>query len=165
MDVYFLNLNLVTDDQQLIFLFSQIQTKSLLIIEDIDCMSTMTHSRDTNNTNNKQNKFTLSCLLNCLDGFECGHARLCIMTSNNPECLDRALLRPGRCDRIFEFGLATPDIISRMYTLYFNKTPPTTLTTINTKCSPAEISKIFMINKNDSLKAWEECVQKTRLTN
>ena len=41
---------------------------------------------------------SLSTLLNCLDGYAMHEGTIIIMTSNHPEVLDPALIRPGRID-------------------------------------------------------------------
>ena len=45
-------------------------------------------------------RFTLSALLNCMDGLwsGCGEERIIIFTTNHKEKIDHALLRPGRMD-------------------------------------------------------------------
>jgi ATP-dependent 26S proteasome regulatory subunit len=48
-------------------------------------------------------KLTLSTVLNILDGVLEQPGRIIIMTSNHPEKLDSALLRPGRIDVIVHF--------------------------------------------------------------
>lgn len=48
-------------------------------------------------------KLTLSVLLNILDGVLEQPGRILIMTSNHPEKLDKALIRPGRIDVIVKF--------------------------------------------------------------
>lgn len=46
------------------------------------------------------------------------------MTSNHPEHIDEALLRPGRIDQIVEFKKMTRHDINNMYNLWFNKPLP-----------------------------------------
>lgn len=48
-------------------------------------------------------EITLAALLNVLDGILETPGRIIIMTSNHPERLDRALVRPGRIDAIVHF--------------------------------------------------------------
>ena len=59
-------------------------------------------------------KLTLSHLLNVLDGVLETPGRMVIMTSNHPEKLDSALVRPGRMDVKVLFGCATVDDIQEM---------------------------------------------------
>ena len=62
---------------------------------------------------------SLSGLLNAIDGVASHEGRVLIMTTNHPEKLDSALVRPGRVDLQVEFTLATTpqirDIFRRMY--------------------------------------------------
>lgn len=63
---------------------------------------------------------SLSGLLNTIDGAASHEGRVLIMTTNHPEKLDPALIRPGRVDLQVQFTLATRsqirDIFKRMYT-------------------------------------------------
>lgn len=54
-----------------------------------------------------RNTVTLSGLLNAIDGNASQEGRLLIMTSNNPDALDKALTRPGRVDKKVYFGNMT----------------------------------------------------------
>lgn len=54
-------------------------------------------------TSGENQKLNLSVLLNILDGVLEQPGRILIMTSNHPEKLDRALIRPGRIDVIVKF--------------------------------------------------------------
>ncbi|KAJ4293593.1 hypothetical protein N0V90_008876 [Kalmusia sp. IMI 367209] len=62
---------------------------------------------------------SLSGLLNTIDGAASHEGRVLIMTTNHPENLDPALIRPGRVDLQVQFTLATRsqtrDIFKRMY--------------------------------------------------
>ncbi|KAK8229075.1 BCS1 N terminal-domain-containing protein [Phyllosticta capitalensis] len=66
-----------------------------------------------------QGGISLSGLLNAIDGVAAHEGRVLIMTTNHPEKLDDALIRPGRVDLQVEFTLATRDqihdIFVRMY--------------------------------------------------
>lgn len=76
------------------------------------------------NHNNKssddsKNGISLSGLLNAIDGVASHEGRVLVMTTNHPEQLDEALLRPGRVDMQVPFGLATRqqmrELFFRMY--------------------------------------------------
>ena len=71
-----------------------------------------------NGTRNKG--ISLSGLLNAIDGVASHEGRVLIMTTNHPEKLDDALIRPGRVDMQIEFTLAKRDQVKelfvRMYT-------------------------------------------------
>jgi len=64
---------------------------------------------------------SLSGLLNAIDGVATHEGRCLIMTTNHPEQLDAALVRPGRVDRKVEFRLAMKqqvrELFVRMYSV------------------------------------------------
>jgi chaperone BCS1 len=66
-----------------------------------------------------KSKISLAGLLNIIDGAASNEGRVLIMTTNYPEKLDSALIRPGRVDLQIKFTLATreqiQEIFRRMY--------------------------------------------------
>lgn len=72
----------------------------------------------------KERHFTLSDLLEILDGMIESDGRMIIFTTNHPENLDPALLRPGRIDMIVEFTNMTRKNVSEMYQVWFDKKVP-----------------------------------------
>ncbi|RAH84395.1 P-loop containing nucleoside triphosphate hydrolase protein [Aspergillus japonicus CBS 114.51] len=64
---------------------------------------------------------TLSDILNIIDGVSAQEGRILIMTTNDPDSIDKALRRPGRVDRIFSFGLATERDIKEQFLTFFVK--------------------------------------------
>lgn len=101
-DIYDLQLMNVSSDSGLRRLLLGTANQSILVCEDIDC-SVDLPDRKTPAKNAKPGhglKFTLSGLLNCIDGIwsSCGDERIIIFTTNNKDKLDDALLRPGRMD-------------------------------------------------------------------
>ena len=62
---------------------------------------------------------SLSGLLNAIDGVASHEGRVLILTTNKPESLDEALVRPGRVDRQVAFANATSEqageLLHRMY--------------------------------------------------
>ena len=77
------------------------------------------HNNNTRGPNNNQG-ISLSGLLNAIDGVASPEGRVLVMTTNFPEKLDEALIRPGRVDLKVEFTLATKqqirELFLRMYT-------------------------------------------------
>lgn len=67
----------------------------------------------------ERDPITLSHLLNILDGILETPGRILIISSNHPEKLDEALIRPGRIDMKVEFGKSTvADTISVLEMFY-----------------------------------------------
>ncbi|KAK4230447.1 BCS1 N terminal-domain-containing protein [Podospora fimiseda] len=79
---------------------------------------------------------SLSGLLNAIDGVASHEGRVLIMTTNKPENLDTALIRPGRVDLQVAFTNATQEqakeLFERMYEYDFHpgSTPKTTFASI-----------------------------------
>jgi mitochondrial chaperone BCS1 len=70
-------------------------------------------------TDGEKKGISLSGLLNAIDGVASHEGRVLIMTTNKPESLDEALIRPGRVDLQVGFTNATPqqatELFHRMY--------------------------------------------------
>jgi chaperone BCS1 len=64
-------------------------------------------------------KLNLAGLLNVLDGVIDTEDRIVIMTSNFPDKIDTALIRPGRIDKIIELSYIKKDNIKNMLELYY----------------------------------------------
>jgi len=97
--IYYLSLGSVKSDEQLISLFSYVPSKSIILIEDVDC-ARREDDKDKESDDDKSG-VTLSCLLNCLDGALTPYGRILLMTTNHYEKLDPALVRAGRVDHRF----------------------------------------------------------------
>ena len=107
----------------------------------------------------EEDVLNLSCFLNILDGLIELHGIMIIMTTNYPEKIDEALIRPGRFDFKYEFKKTTKKIIREM--LQFNyELSETDMSKydeiLNVKdyiLSPAEIQSFCF--KNDNI---ENCI-------
>ncbi|GLJ26104.1 hypothetical protein SUGI_0500610 [Cryptomeria japonica] len=103
-DLYDLELTQVKNNAVLHALLTQTKEKSLIIIEDIDCLLCLTDrvSRLSNDNEEEKssNKVILSGFLNFTDGlwFCCGEERIIVFTTNHKDMLDPAILRCGRMD-------------------------------------------------------------------
>ncbi|KAF8408030.1 hypothetical protein HHK36_007170 [Tetracentron sinense] len=119
-DIYDLELTAVKDNTELRKLLIETSSKSIIVIEDIDCSLDLTgqrkktkekdeeeeekdpiRKREKEEKSSKESKVTLSGLLNFIDGLwsACGGERLVIFTTNYVEKLDPALIRRGRMDK------------------------------------------------------------------
>lgn len=117
MDIAIFNPNTsgVSDDE-LCVLFADLPKNTILLIEDVDC----TWDGRTG-TVDKESKISFSGLLNAIDGVAAAEGRILFMTTNHPEKLDAALIRPGRAD-IREL-IDAPDAgqASRMFEKFYPK--------------------------------------------
>ncbi|CAB4296277.1 unnamed protein product [Prunus armeniaca] len=100
-DIFDLDLKEVQCNSDLRRLLIGTKSRSILVIEDIDC-SVELQNRDAENEPKtvEDDKITLSGLLNFIDGLwsTCGEERIIVFTTNRKDRLDPALLRPGRMD-------------------------------------------------------------------
>ncbi|KAF7809700.1 AAA-ATPase [Senna tora] len=103
-DVYNLELARLSCDSDLMKAMTDMSNRSIVVIEDIDCNKEV-HTRDSDSgyvskPNQGMRKFTLSSLLNYMDGLwsSSGEERIIVFTTNHVEKIDPALLRPGRMD-------------------------------------------------------------------
>ena len=132
-DVYDLELTAVKDNTELRKLLIETTSKSIIVIEDIDCSLDLTGQRkkkgekssgededklgskerkevkeegNNNGGGSNSSKVTLSGLLNFIDGLwsACGGERLIVFTTNYVEKLDPALIRRGRMDKHIELS-------------------------------------------------------------
>jgi DNA replication protein DnaC len=101
-----------------------------------------------NNMRMNSEKLTTGFLLNLLDGVLEVPERILIMTTNYPEKLDKALIRPGRIDLILDFKKTTRVTIMEMYKHFYdlsdNQINERDFEDIDDyQYSPAEINQIF----------------------
>lgn len=103
-----------------------------------------------NKTKEIDDKITLSSLLNILDGTLELPGRMIIITSNFPERLDKALIRPGRIDLILNLGKATANTIKEIYESFYSvkmdQASLIKLNEIDKMYTPAEVNCIFFNN-------------------
>ncbi|OVA05067.1 AAA+ ATPase domain [Macleaya cordata] len=114
-DIYDLELTEVNTNSELRKLLMKTTSKSIIVIEDIDCSINLTNRKKSTRTHYDSpemrngsgsigedggNSITLSGLLNFTDGLWscCGSERIFVFTTNHIEKLDPALLRCGRMD-------------------------------------------------------------------
>jgi mitochondrial chaperone BCS1 len=69
-----------------------------------------------------QSSITLSGFLNALDGVVASEERIIFMTTNHPEKLDPALIRPGRVDMKEYLGHATSYQAKEMFLRFYGGT-------------------------------------------
>lgn len=150
--------------------------KTILVIEDIDCALDIVKSRETTDVVEEKTKsskkskrkskkkksdgdsddeeedekykntITLSGILNAIDGVFNQNGRILIMTTNKPEILDEALLRPGRIDKCYLFDYCIKEQIKDLYEMFYQKQCPVEqLDKIkDNRYSPAHITAAFM---------------------
>jgi hypothetical protein len=147
----------------------------LYVIEDIDAMGDAVLRREwkkpvsnveqppkktgdpwiDHNTEEEKEIIDLSFLLNLLDGTLETSGRILAISSNFPERIDRALIRPGRIDMIIHFKKCNKDILNEMLLNFYDRNVEG-ITCEDYKWSPAEVNQILFRNFDNSQKAIQE---------
>lgn len=92
--------------------------QSIILLEDVDGIFNQREAViDVDEEGNGGVSF--SGLLNALDGVRSQEGRILFMTTNHPERLDPALVRPGRCDIQIELKNATSSMVERLFLKFF----------------------------------------------
>ncbi|RMZ14449.1 hypothetical protein D0860_02121 [Hortaea werneckii] len=136
LDIYLIGLSSSTiDGQRLESLFAALPGRCIVLFEDIDSAGirrgdmksvkrTMAKGKSASDTRTDEEGnpvetdpagLTLAGLLNVLDGVDSVEGRIVIMTSNNPNSLDEALVRRGRIDRKIEFRFASRSVSAALF--------------------------------------------------
>jgi hypothetical protein len=101
--------------------------------------------------NTQNEKLNLSILLNILDGVLEQPGRILIMTSNHPEKLDKALIRPGRIDVIVKFDYCKKHEVIEIIEAFTNKkvNAKDSADIVDGVLTPAEVSRVIFENIED----------------
>jgi hypothetical protein len=136
----------------------------LYVIEDIDAMGDAIMSRNFKKPEPKKEKtadeawaaahaedepeqIDLSFLLNLLDGTLESSGRIIAISSNYPERIDKALIRPGRIDMIVQFRKCNRQILQEMVTSFYDKEiEDWTTPELEYVWTPAEVNQILFRN-------------------
>ncbi|KAF6142372.1 hypothetical protein GIB67_023397 [Kingdonia uniflora] len=159
-DIYDLELTAVHSNSQLKNLLINTSSKSVIVVEDIDCSLDL--SGRTKQVVNKEVKegdpakislstVSLSGVLNFVDGLWscCAGERLMIFTTNHKEKLDPALLRAGRMDKHINLSYCEIGAFKMLAKNYLDieehqmiKEAEEILPLV--KITPADVAEIFM---------------------
>ncbi|KAI9326652.1 P-loop containing nucleoside triphosphate hydrolase protein, partial [Zopfochytrium polystomum] len=120
-DIYFMNLKEYDSDKQLQNAFSRVPKNCMIVFEDVDAHND-DEDEDSDDSDDdsdddataippppppSENGPSLATLLNCLDGHSLAEGVMIVMTTNHPEVLDPAVIRPGRIDLHLDLGYCT----------------------------------------------------------
>lgn len=143
LELYLLHVPSVNDDKALERLFTALPPQCFILLEDIDAVGIQNRGSfdrdnyaidvgdddddddDDSHSHYRRAAITLSGLLNVLDGVSSQEGRIVLMTSNFAEKLDRALIRPGRIDRMIFLGHISPRSAELMFMRMYERDPTT----------------------------------------
>lgn len=155
----------------------------IYVMEDVDCLTNILNQRSTTkqeeenlteedhrnikmlgkerwrqlkNLNN--DSITLADILNIIDGVLETPGRILILTSNYPDKLDKALLRPGRIDLIIQFKECDSEQLKQMFDHFYQKDLYYDYTSISGIYVPAYVQEIFLRHLDNPLAAYEHLV-------
>ncbi len=150
----------------------------IYVFEDIDAVGSIVHKRsneesnesakklekdteeaikeslkDTKNPENvsvlkKDDTLTLACILNAIDGIIDSPERMIIFTSNHPEKLDPALIRPGRIDVKINLNNISQENLIEMIKFYdtFDAQEIDIIKNLKFQKTPAQIEQFIIFN-------------------
>lgn len=105
---YYLPLGDISKDAELMQLVGDIKPRSVLLLEDVDSFHAATDRSD------EKDRVSVATMLNALDGVWTPHGLITIMTTNNRDALDPALIRAGRIDVEEELSVLDEDQAIRL---------------------------------------------------
>lgn len=154
-NICILNLSEATlTDDRLNHLMNHVPERSILLLEDID--AAFNERKQTGEDQGYLSGVTFSGLLNALDGVASADERLIFMTTNHPERLDPALIRPGRVDYKALIDNATEDQVRAMFLRFYEGETEKcehflqSVLDLGTTISTAQLQGLFVYNKHNS---------------
>lgn len=134
--------------------------RRIYVFEEMDCMGNIVRDRNLeplesleDSKNKIMDPIDLGFLLEMFDGVLETPGRIMIATTNYPEVIDPALLRPGRMDINVEFGYLSAEALGEMFRHFFGLVRDFD---IIPEITPAQASCLIIENSDDP----EECYRK-----
>lgn len=150
----------------------------IYVMEDVDCLTSLLNQRNTNQEeilsdedvkaikmlgkerweqmkNLNTDKVTLSDILNIIDGVLETPGRILILTTNYPEKLDTALLRPGRIDLLVHFKECNTLQLRQMFEHFYDGKFDFNYSLLENVYTPAYIQEIFLRYMNNPQNAFD----------
>ncbi|OVA13028.1 AAA+ ATPase domain [Macleaya cordata] len=155
-DIYDLELTSVRSNSQLRKLLIATTSKSVIIVEDIDCSLDLSNrkkkgKKTSPGSSSSGSSVSLSGVLNFVDGLwsSCGGERLIIFTTNHKEKLDAALLRPGRMDKHINLSYCDVESFKILVKNYLKIEEHEIMKEVEemlglVKMTPADVAEFFM---------------------
>lgn len=123
--IYVLNLSSSSmGDAEFLERMSEIPSGSIVLIEDVDVAFAKRNESNLGGGLMEEDKkanlsISFSALLNAIDGVGAAEGRILCITTNYIDRLDKALIRPGRIDKRFQFNCATPSQAKELFLRWY----------------------------------------------
>lgn len=139
-------------------------SNKLVLIEDLDVACDAAENRKSSKSKDSKGiKLSLSDILNAIDGVSSGTGIILLVTTNDRESLDPALLRPGRIDKQYEIGYLTQETFDKLCLLYYGESCNFKLS-CDSKLTAATVQGVFIENSS-SIKDFEATLWKNHSQN
>ncbi|KAG6427833.1 hypothetical protein SASPL_112080 [Salvia splendens] len=180
-DIYDLELTEVNTNSELRKLLMKTSSKSIIVIEDIDCSINLTNRNkkfggsknnyDAGGGDDGANTITLSGLLNFTDGLWscCGSERIFVFTTNHIGKLDPALLRSGRMDMHIHMSYCTFPALRILMKNYLDleegdlEGEGFEAVIDEAEMTPADISEVLIRNRRNKSRAVVELMEALKI--
>ena len=147
--IYILNISKEMKEDKFQSLISEVPQKSIIVIEDVDCLFTKKREMD------KKYNITFKTVLNAIDGLISPYGTLLFLTTNHKLKLDEALIRPGRIDKKYKIDKMDQEQASELFKLFYPKFKHHAKRFSNQietdKYTPAQLQKYFIDRPNVNL--------------
>ena len=159
LDLYFVSLSDLDSDTRLLNMMSNISPRSIFLLEDIDVVYGMKERDDSGGG------VTTAGILNALDGIGSPSGVISILTTNNLDTIDTAILRAGRIDSLVELTYLDQDQFDRLCQYLTGSAPGSDMRIEDLKIAPADITgvvKNYMGDQQAQHKALREFIQERK---
>jgi chaperone BCS1 len=126
-NLYLLTIDNNLSKENIIDLIRNVNKNSILLIDDVDIFLKQLNrkSKEKDSSDNcKKSPIDLSTILSILDGYTFLNDVIVIMTTNELDSIDKAIIRPGRIDHVLFFGNASLYILKNIYKFYLGISLP-----------------------------------------
>jgi SpoVK/Ycf46/Vps4 family AAA+-type ATPase len=141
-NLYTISLSSITDEL-LPFVFGSVDKRSILVFEDVDCMTIDRDIDEQNDSSDGKTKkpkgVSLSAFINALDGIVVSKGLVVIMTTNYPEKLDSALTRQERVHLHCKLERSI-EVYEKMFKRFFPDAPANRVATFANNCMEKQLN-------------------------
>lgn len=145
--IYIISISKDLKETQFNSLISNVPQKSIIVIEDIDCLF------DNKREMKRDYEITFKTLLNIIDGIISPYGTILFLTTNKKIKLDKSLIRPGRIDKEYKIDKVDKKQALDLFKLFYpNSNGEAIKFSEEIECNkytPAELQRYFLMNLNE----------------